>query len=124
MYNGWVNQGGKSVWKGFFQDRWGAIVLIIDKQISTGDGQPAKFVGGSVWFQNFNNQYYPNNPVQGPLAMCWEISRGPYDCRSFLVNNYVSMTSSYYPTTRGPDKTVNYQMLGTFNGIAASAAGF
>jgi hypothetical protein len=123
MYNGWVNQDGKSVWKGFFQDQYGAIVLIIDRMLSTGDGSPAKFVGGSIWFQNFN-QYYPNNPLQGPLKMCWEISLGPYDCRSFLIGNYVNMISSALPTTRGPDKQVSYKKLGEFNGMARSEAGF
>lgn len=122
-YNGWVNQNGKSVWKGFFQDRWGAVVIVIDRLLSQGDGQPGQFVGGSIWFQNFN-QYWPNNPYQGSEKMCWEISRGPYDCRTFLVSGNVQMVSSLYPNNRGPDRNVSYKKLGNFDGLSAAAAGF
>lgn len=133
MYNGWVNQSGKQIWKGFFQDKYGAIVLIVDKYISQGDGQSGNILGGSIWFQNFN-RYYPNNPTQGPLKMCWEITMGPYDCRTFIIgmnpadpSNYpgmVSVTSSYNPNNHGPDANMNYEKLGDFNGISKSAAGF
>lgn len=122
-YNGWYNQNGQLVWKGFFQDWYGAIVLIIDQNVSQGDGQAADILGGSIWFQNFN-RYYPNFPLQGPLKMCWEIEMGPYDCRTFLKNGKVSMTSSYYPNNRGPDAGMNYEKLGEFSGIVASEAGF
>lgn len=122
-HNGWVNQGGQLIWKGFFQDEYGAIVLVIDNNVTQGDGQPANILGGSIWFQNFN-RYYPNNPIQGPKKMCWEISLGPYDCRTFLSGGKVSMTSSYYPTNRGPDANVNYEKLGDFTGIIRNEAGF
>jgi|GEM_PF-1115100 len=131
MYNGWVNQSGTNVWKGFFQDAYGAIVLVIDKSISQSDGTSQMIVGGSVWFQNFQQSYY-QNPIQGPLKMCWEITAGPYDCRSFLVPNpggnaynqvKVDMTSSLYPTTYGPNKTTAYEKLGDFGGIDRTAAG-
>lgn len=121
-FNGWVNQDGKNVWKGFFQDQYGAVVLILDRFLSQGDGQPAKILGGSLWFQNFN-RYAPNAPLQGNLKMCWEISLGPYDCRTFLVGNNVQMTSSQYPNNKGPNANMHYQKLGDFDGIAASAAG-
>lgn len=122
-HNGWVNQSGTSVWKGFFQDKWGAIVIVIDRTMNPGDGQQGEYVGGSIWFQNFYAEHWPYNPTQGPEKMCWEISRGPYDCRSFLVNNYVQMTSSLYPNNRGPDKTTSYEKLGDFDGIKVSEAG-
>ncbi len=121
-YNKWYVQGGKAVWKGFFQDAYGAIVLVIDQNISQGDGRPPEVVGGSVWFQNFN-RYYPSFWLQGPLKMCWEIQMGPYDCRSFLNNGRVSMTSTLYPENKGPDAGMYYELLGTFSGIIASEAG-
>jgi hypothetical protein len=124
QHNGWVNQDGKSVWKGFFQDEWGAIVLVVDRMLSQGDGVPGQFLGGSIWFQNFNKEYYPNFPYQGPTKMCWQITMGPYDCRSFLVSGVVNMISSYYPTTKGPNKQNHYQKLGDFDGISRDAAGF
>jgi hypothetical protein len=122
QFNGWVNQNGKSIYKGFFQDSYGAVVLIVDKLLSQGDGQPGEFMGGSIWFQNFN-RYYPNAPLQGNEKMCWEISMGPYDCRTFLIGDTVSVSSSYYPNNKGPNANMNYTKLGDFNGISKSAAG-
>lgn len=138
LYNGWVSS---TVWKGFFQDAYGAIVLIFDKSLSQTDGTASVILGGSVWFQNFQ-QSILQNPIQGSGGstaspkMCWEITAGPYDCRSFLVarstndpayNNYnklkVDMTSSLYPTTYGPNKTTAYEKLGDFGGISRTAAG-
>jgi hypothetical protein len=131
MYNGWVG----SAYKAFFQDAYGAIVLVLDKAMSQSDGTATMILGGSVYFQNFQQVYY-QNPTQGPLKMCWEITAGPYDCRSFLVarspsdpayNQYnklkVDMTSSAYPTTYGPNKTTAYERLGDFGGINRTAAG-
>lgn len=122
-YNGWVNQDGRSVWKGFFQDQYGAIVLVLDRVLSQGDGQPSQFLGGSIWFQNFN-QYWPNSPYQGSEKMCWEIELGPYDCRTFLIGGHVSMGSSLYPNNRGKHREVNYEKLGDFDGISYSEGGF
>lgn len=123
-YNGWVNQGGQAMWKGFFQDSYGAIVIVIDHVLGTGDGS-ATLVGGSVFFQNFD-QYYPNNPQQGPLKMCWQISYGPYDCRTFLVGDNIVMTSMVYPdpNNHGPVRNIGYRKLGDFGGMSRSAAGF
>lgn len=129
-YNGWVG----NVWKGFFQDAYGAVVLILDKSMSQSDGTSSMILGGSVWFQNFQQVYY-QNPVQG-YKMCWELTAGPYDCRSFLVNRptsdpaynqynklMINMSSAQYPTTYGPNKTTAYEKLGDFGGISRTAAG-
>jgi hypothetical protein len=123
QYNGYVNQGGTNMWKGFFQDEYGAIVVVVDKFFDQGDGSGNQFASGSVWFQNFN-RYYPNNPYQGPLSMCWQISLGPYDCRTFLSGNVVNMISSKFPTNKGPDNPNYYQQLGTFSGISVKNANF
>ena len=123
MYNGWYEQDGKQVYKAFFQDYWGAIVVILDGGASQGDGQAPQFLSGAVYFQNFDRSY-PNFQKQGPLKMCWEIEIGPYDCRTFLVGDHVMMTSTYYPASgnRGPDRQYGYRKLGTFSGIKASDA--
>lgn len=121
-YNQWYSQNGQIFWKGFFQDKYGAMVLVIDRALSQGDGQPPSVVGGSIWFQNFDRNF-PNNPEQGPLSMCWQITLGPYDCRTFLVNNVVNMLSSLYPNNRGPNASMNYKKLGEFDGIGRVAAG-
>lgn len=122
-YNGWVSHSGQPVWKGFFQDNWGAIVIVLDEQFGgQGDGQPGEILSGSVWFQNFNLDW-PNNPTQGSEAMCWDITTGNHDCRSFLVSNKVDMDSTLHPTTKGKDIEVFYEKLGDF-AIEAEAAGF
>ncbi|MEK7357803.1 MAG: hypothetical protein AAB250_15235 [Bdellovibrionota bacterium] len=125
QYNGWVNINGQSVYKGFFQDQYGAIVLVIDRALSQGDGQPGTILGGSVWFQNFYESPY-QAAYQGPLKMCWEISRGPYDCRTFLISGAVNMLKSLYPDPNdyGTNRTFGYEKLGDFDGLNRSAAGF
>lgn len=120
--NGWYSQSGTNVYKAFLQDAYGAVVLVLDKSVAQNDGTATSILGGSLWFQNFQQSNY-QNPVQGPLKMCWQITAGPYDCRSFLVNNNIVMTSSLYPNNRGPDKTMNYQKLGDFGGIDRTSAG-
>lgn len=125
QYNGWYNIGGKSVWKGFFQDQYGAIVVVLeDSGLTQGDGQPSTMLKGSVFFQNFYESPYQAG-YQGPLKMCWEISRGPYDCRTFLVGDTVNMLKSLYPASNdyGTNRTFGYEKLGDFDGLNRTAAG-
>ena len=125
QYNGWTTSGSTAVWKGFFQDAYGAVVVVIDQNQSTGDGNTG-LIGGEIYYQNFPESTYPNSlyaPAQGPTKMCWEITAGPYDCRTFLVGDSVSMSSTLYPTNRGANATSYYQQLGTFTGLSRSAAG-
>jgi hypothetical protein len=125
LSSGWFTHSGKPWWKGFFQDTYGAIVVVIDSTVNTGDGSPAQFVGGRIYYQNFN-QYWPNNPFQGSQKMCWEITYGPYDCRTFLVGDSINMSSSQYPNNAGPIPSESgryYQELGRFTGLSRVAAG-
>jgi hypothetical protein len=130
-YNKWYTQNNQQIWKGFFQDSYGAAFVIIDRAVGQGDGTPPEFIGGSVWFQNFNKSY-PNNPQQGPLLMCWQITLGPYDCRSFIVGmgsdlmqpGSVNMLSSLFPNNIGRNASMQYQKLGEFDGIGRVTAGF
>lgn len=133
MYNGWVTEDSANVWKGFFQDAFGAVVMVLDKSLAQNDGTSTSILGGSLWFQNFQESTY-QNPIQGPLKMCWEITAGPYDCRTFLITNTaphnssyddltVGITSSLYPNNRGPNKSLNYEKLGDFGGVSRSSAG-
>ena len=126
QYNGWYTINGQTVWKGFFQDAYGAIVLILDPNgaSTTGDGQSAG-VSGSVYYQNFVTGY-PYNPYQGPDLMCWQITAGDHDCRTFLIGGSVNMGSSLdpNPSDHGPDVSIGYQELGTFVGINRSLADF
>lgn len=111
--NIWFTYNGQSVWHGFFQDVYGAVVVVIDNAFGLGDGDPAAAVSGSIWFQNFG---YTGAP-QGPLQMCWNISMGPYDCRTFIVGGQVQTTSALYPNNYGNNSNPPrqpYRKIGEF----------
>lgn len=116
---------GVHAWHGIFQDRYGAVVVVIDGSVSQGDGQASEMVSGSVWFQNFQSAV----PPQGPMKMCWQITAGPYNCSTWLVGSGSSMRvdtySSLFPTTSWPADNVNYarpayRKLGNFSGLLRS----
>lgn len=122
VYNYWFSKDGKTVFSGFFQDRNGSIVLVIDNSADQGDGQGSTYVSGSVYFKNFPQ----SSAVQSQYRKCWFIYptpfpgtyAGPYDqtvhdCRSGTV-----MTkSALYPTT-----AEGYRKLGTFSGLKRATA--
>jgi hypothetical protein len=97
---------GQQVFHGFFQDKYGAMVLVVDSVTSTtGDGLAPNSGAGSVWFKNFPNGYATQSP-----EMCWFIQIGPYNCRTFLSGINVVTTSAVYPGN-------GFQQLGTFTGL-------
>ncbi|WP_413584498.1 hypothetical protein [Bdellovibrio sp. HCB274] len=108
-YNRWFTSGGKSVFTGFFQDQWGAVVLVIDNAVSQGDvsGGGGVIVTGSLYYKNFAQSY----AQQSPYRKCWFIYDGPYNCRAGAVIN----KSAVYPGD-------GYKKLGTFSGISKTAA--
>lgn len=116
-FNQWfqkvLNSTNTLVFHGFFQDRYGAIVLVIDGGVDQGDGSGYTTVNGSVYFKNFGVGYATQSPEK-----CWFIVTGPYDCRSFLTGSgardekRVSTTSAIYPSTSD-----GYQRLGTFQAL-------
>lgn len=106
-FNRWFSNGGKTVFSGFFQDAYGAIVLVVDNVVNQGDGQGAGYMTGSVYYKNFAQSYAP----QSPYRKCWFLRDGPYDCRSSAVIN----KSSVYPED-------GYRKLGTFSGLSRSEA--
>ncbi len=119
--NVWFTYGGNQVWHGFFQDVYGAVVVVIDSAMGLGDGDPAAVVGGSIWYQNFG---YTGAP-QGPLQMCWNISLGPYDCRTFISGGKVVTTSALYPNNYGNNSNPPrqpYKKLGDFYNMPRAEA--
>lgn len=108
-YNTWFTVGGKTVFSGFFQDQFGAIVLIVDNasSVNQGDGQGGGYISGQIWYRNFATSY----ATQGTERQCWFIYAGPYDCRS----NIVKTKTGLYPTD-------SYRKLGDFKGILKSSA--
>lgn len=106
-FNRWFTYSGRSVFTGFFQDSYGAIVLVIDNVASQGDAQGGDVVTGSVYYKNFAQSY----TQQSPYRSCWYITNGPYNCRSTSVIN----KSSTVPSD-------GYRKLGTFSGISRAAS--
>ena len=107
-FNRWFTYGGKTVFSGYFQDKYGSIVLVVDNAVNQGDGQGGGYVTGSIYYKNFAQSY----AQQSSLRKCWFIYDGPYDCRSGAVSNKTSL----YPTDNG------YRKLGTFTGLSQAAA--
>lgn len=105
QYNTWFN-GGKN-FTGYFQDQYGAVVLVIDNVVNLGDAQSGSYVSGSLWFKNFAKTMAP----QGTERYCWFIYSGPYDCRSTTVMD----KSNALPSD-------GYRRLGTFTGLTRSKA--
>lgn len=101
-YNYWFMNNNKKVFTGYFQDKYGAIILVIDNVVNQGDGQGSATVSGEVWYMNFSQQF----STQSTLRQCWFIYAGPYDCRSDIANT----KSSVYPTDK-------FRKLGTFTGL-------
>lgn len=98
-YNQWFTWQGQNVFHGFFQDQYGAVMVIVDDAVDLGDGAGATSVSGSIWFKNFANSYALPNDNNIP---CWFVTTGPYDCRAFLVSGdhgdgVVNSTSALYP---------------------------
>lgn len=115
-YNIWFTKDGKEVYHGFFEDYYGAIVVVVDGLESDGDGQAPDKASGRVYFKNFDLAYAPN-PLYGylpgwgnPRTFCWFISIGPYDCRAWKSGNGVD-------TTRAINPDSGYKLLGSFSGL-------
>lgn len=129
VYNKWFSWGGKQVFHGFFQDRSGGIMLIVDQALDNGDGAGASELSGEIWLRNFAG----SQAGQGTIP-CWFIENGPYDCRTFLINEEtVSTTSALYPTQslyssnsnpyyveNAPSR--NWRRLGKFSGLNKAKA--
>lgn len=110
-FNQWFAYQGKNVFHGFFQDKYGAIMLVVDDSLGLGDGGLPEEVNGSIWFKNFALTY-----AQQSLEKCWFIRIGPYDCRTFLdSNDNIATTSALYPSN-------GYQKLGKFTGLNVKKA--
>ncbi len=122
-YNYWFNLSGKTVFTGQFEDAYGAIVVALEPEGTTGGGNDAEPIEnkpykGSIYFKNFTSQRTDNLWFQsyggapmgshGPYRACWFIYKGPYDCRTATVQN---------KTALAPGAGAGYTLLGTFTGV-------
>ena len=123
-YNIWFTKNGDDVWHGFFQDSYGAIIIVIDETDDEGDGQGPSVVSGSVYVMNFPNKY--NSIVFGASpTSCWFVKAGPYDCRTWKSGNGVDTTKDIYPYLENSSagsfsapKSEGYRKVGEFRGMS------
>lgn len=122
-FNRWFNASGEEVFHGFFEDNFGAIVLVVDEVLDLGDGGSFNQVNGSIWFKNHritaDTGPNPSNsclPGLGcPNTRCWFVKDGPYECRAFVINDEIFTTSRVYPDN-------GYKKLGSFFGLDRAIA--
>ncbi|MGZ3770572.1 MAG: hypothetical protein ACXVCP_13375 [Bdellovibrio sp.] len=105
-FNRWFIINNNYYFSAFFQDAYGAIVLVFDNYVNQGDAQGGGIMSGSVYYKNFAQSY----AQQSPYRKCWYIYEGPYDCRA----DAVIYKNAVYPGD-------GYRKLGTFSGLQQSA---
>ena len=107
-YNRWFVINGKYYFSAFFQDTYGAVVLVFDNYVNQGDAQGAGTVSGSVYYKNFRQAY----ASQSGARKCWFMGPvSPYYCRAAAVADKTAI----YPED-------GYRKLGTFSGLSKTAA--
>lgn len=112
QYNNWFTKNGQQYWHGFFQDQYGAIVVVLDEVVDLGDGQGPQSVSGEIWVKNHPLAYAPLSPTS-----CWFVSLGPYDCRTWKSGEGMNSTQSVYPLAAD-----GYTKVGEFNDLDVDAS--
>ncbi len=128
-YNYWfknTNAGGNNelVFTGFFEDEYGAITISLTPESTTAgnDAEPLSATyRGSIYYKNFlvqSNPYVGGNTTatmaqHSPYRSCWYTYKGPYDCRSNIVQSKCGLN---------PTGDAGYKLLGTFTGLNTKAA--
>lgn len=122
----------KYVWKAFFQDEFGSLLVIltegekVDECSSSDNCEEEVFfslVNGAVYYRN-----WPANKGQGPLPpkKCWLVATGPYDCRTWKSGSKIDLARAVEPDgtaarfdKRGTYIYNEYVKLGTFKDLDA-----
>ena len=124
-FNYWFKYEKQLVFTGVFEDGYGAITITLIPETTTGggnDGEPlATTYKGSIYYKNFmvqSNPYVGGNTTgtmaqKSPYRSCWHTYKGPYDCRSNVIQTKCGLT---------PGADVGYKLLGTFTGLNTKAA--
>lgn len=115
QYNYWFKYNNQTVFSGFFEDNYGAIVLVLEPEVTGDVGNDAEPFSvsykGSIYFKNFTPTTSPF--ITDTTRSCWFTYIGPADCRS----NIVMTKCALYPGTEA-----GYKLLGTFTGIDVKKA--
>jgi hypothetical protein len=123
MYNKFVTQGGATLFKGFFEDVAGGLIIVADSIDDLG------IWSGKVFFKNFQCNRGPYDPPCNPVKpkRCWFISIGPYDCASFKTGNLITNPSStlygsWEIKTDIRTYPEDYTLLGSFQNLDSQKA--
>lgn len=118
LYNSEFNQWftdpetGKKVFHAFFQDKLGAVMLVITGGVDQGDGGGYSEVNGEVWFKNFSVA-----PAAQSDTQCWfHFSPSPYRCGAFYsCGNDGGSCGIQTNLALRPGN--GYKLLGTFSSL-------
>lgn len=152
-YNTWFvdPRTKKRSFHGFYQDQYGAVMLIIDNVQDLGDGAGPSSASGSIWFKNYSQSQVDQcgnkqGEYLGYVGACQDIWKvpswfrlnGPYDTRTFLVAGNdglgnLDTTSVLYPSeslyyTKRPQNLAEeapargWRRLGTFTSLNIAKA--
>ena len=137
-------QFANGTWHGFFDGREPVLgyantaitirnfIVVVDAIEGGSEGDGAPLTGrGSIWFRNTpNNPEYCYNPPYGisydayyascgaaylSPTVCWKVSLGPNDCRTWKNGNDVNTFQALYPGSE-------YTKLGNFSGLNLSTS--
>ena len=101
-YNYWTTVNGKRTFMAFVQDQYGALIVVLEDGLGTGDASGSSILSGRVFYRNFAQSIYP----QSPYRKCWYIYSGPYACYSKVMAEKSSSTS-----------IDGFTLLGSFSGV-------
>lgn len=123
MYNKFVTQGNATLFKAFFEDMAGGLIIVVDSIDDLG------LWSGKVFFKNFQCNRNPGDPPCNPVKpkRCWFISIGPYDCAAFktgrlITNSSSSLYGSWEINTSIRTYPEDYTLLGTFQDLDSEKA--
>lgn len=102
----------KLVFTGFFEDKYGSIVVSLEPGEPVGggnDGEPLSVpYKGKVYFKNFRNTYGQYVQKNNPYRHCWFIYTGVFDCRSNVIMEKCGLE---------PGVEAGYTLLGSFTNV-------
>lgn len=100
-FNYFYDASGKKVFSGYFQDKYGGVIVVLEPAAGSGDADSGAYKG-SLFFRNFGQTF----ATQSSYRKCWFIYEGPYTCKSGTADSKSNYTSFS-----------EYTKLGTFTGI-------
>jgi hypothetical protein len=116
--NFWTRINGVSTFMAYVQDKWGALIIVMEPETAGADGEAGGLLKGRIYYRNFAKDLLPQydlNP-QSPYYRdreCWYIYSRDYACYS---NNMSQKLSS----TDFSDGT--FKLLGSFSGARRDKA--